>query len=96
MGISSKKKGLYGVAYIKPTKVYKTESAALIEGIMRFFCDLHSYESIYDVASHTVTHVCGGCQARSKAIGSGPILVGVRAFKSHPPHIPPIGIVNFT
>src|SRR6266516_2594157 len=28
----------------------------------------------------------GGCQARSKAQGSGPCPVGVRGFKSHPPH----------
>src|SRR3990172_12414679 len=29
---------------------------------------------------------CGGCQARSKAQGSGPCPAGVRGFKSHPPH----------
>src|SRR5216683_3371863 len=28
----------------------------------------------------------GGCQDRSKAQGSGPCPVGVRGFKSHPPH----------
>jgi hypothetical protein len=28
----------------------------------------------------------GGCQVRSKAQGSGPCPVGVRGFKSHPPH----------
>lgn len=43
---------------------------------------------IYNGVDHTVGRFKrGGCQARSKAIGSGPILVGVRAFESHPPHI---------
>ena len=30
--------------------------------------------------------LCGGCPARSKALGSGPSLVGVRGFESLPPH----------
>ena len=30
--------------------------------------------------------VRGGCPARSKALGSGPSLVGVRGFESLPPH----------
>ena len=30
---------------------------------------------------------CGSCPARSKALGSEPSLVGVRAFESHLPHV---------
>ena len=33
-----------------------------------------------------VTSMCEDCPARSKAIGSEPILVGVRAFESHSSH----------
>ena len=33
-----------------------------------------------------VTSMCEDCPARSKAIGSEPILVGVRAFESHSLH----------
>ena len=29
---------------------------------------------------------CGGARARSKGSGSGPDGVGLRGFKSHPPH----------
>ena len=28
----------------------------------------------------------GGARARSKGTGSGPVGVGLRGFKSHPPH----------
>ena len=31
---------------------------------------------------------CGGCPARSKALGSGPSLVGVQGFESLSPHNP--------
>jgi hypothetical protein len=30
--------------------------------------------------------LCGGCQARSKALDSGSSHEGVRGFESHPPH----------
>ena len=33
-----------------------------------------------------VNSICEDCPARSKAIGSEPILVGVRAFESHSSH----------
>ena len=41
-------------------------------------------ESLYGEAT-TVTS-CEGCPARSKALGSGPSLVEVRGFESHPSH----------
>ncbi|GEM_PF-4631674 len=48
-------------------------------------------KTLYGVEVFPIS-VCGGCQARSKARGSGaqfaksPRLLGVRGFKSHPPH----------
>jgi len=58
----------------------------LIESV--FLLSAMAVTRIYHGVNHTVGRLKrGGCQARSKAIGSGPILVGVRAFESHPPHI---------
>ena len=44
--------------------------------------------SFFKALSNVCSFPCsrGGCQARSKAQGSGPCPVGVRGFKSHPPH----------
>ena len=40
----------------------------------------------YAQAHNKNKSLCGGCPARSKALGSGPSLVGVQGFESLPPH----------
>jgi hypothetical protein len=72
-------------AGISEQRVIQALLEHLIESV--FLLSAMAATRIYHGVNHTVGSLKrGGCQARSKAIGSGPILAGVRAFKSHPPH----------